>query len=111
MHILLLRHPRQISSQIAKEPVVSIPIKWNMVLVSLAMFVFATLDVVFGLLHNLDAFVYYTGAGGAVAEFSLVSNWVNVMKSADFDLQTAIGDAMLVRALSLFNLNFDAHLI
>ncbi|EIM87037.1 uncharacterized protein STEHIDRAFT_130561 [Stereum hirsutum FP-91666 SS1] len=71
-------------------------IKWNMVLISLAMFIFATLDVAFGLVHNLDAFVYYKGNGGAVAEFSIVSNWVNVMKSADFLAQTSIGDAMLI---------------
>lgn len=67
-----------------------------MVFVALAMFTLATLDVVFGLLHNLEAFVYYTGPGGPTAEFGLVSNWVNVMKSVDFVVQTAIGDAMLV---------------
>lgn len=67
-----------------------------MVLVAIAMCAFATLDVAFGLIHNLDAFIYYTGSGGPIAEFSLISNWVNVMKSADYFAQTAIGDAMLV---------------
>ena len=51
----------------------------------------------FGLRHNLDAFVFYTGPGGATAEFGDISYWVNVMKSADYVAQTAIGDAILVR--------------
>ena len=50
----------------------------------------------FGLRHNLDAFVFYTGPGGATAEFGDISYWVNVMKSADYVAQTAIGDAILV---------------
>lgn len=107
MHILLFKSNGFPSSSAHKKLVSSPPIKWNMVLVALAMFVLATLDVAFGLRHNLDAFVYYTGSGGAIAEFSLVSNWVNVMKSADFLAQTAIGDAMLVRRLFCLLLFFS----
>lgn len=59
----------------------------------------------FGLRHNLDAFVYYTGPGGATAEFGDISYWVNVMKSADYVAQTAIGDAILVLIIfALFSL-------
>lgn len=90
--LLFMRNLRQSS----KGTIGPSPIKWNMILVALAMFVFASFDVAFGLCHNIDAFVYYTGPGGATAEFSLVSNWVNVMKSADFVAQTTIGDAILV---------------
>lgn len=94
--LLFMRNLRQ-----SKGNVGAAPIKWNMILVALAMFVFASLDVAFGLRHNLDAFVYYTGSGGATAEFSLVSSWVNVMKSADFVAQTTIGDAILVCSCTL----------
>ncbi len=53
--------------------------------------------VAFGLRHNLDAFVYDQGLpGGAAQEFSDITYWVNVMKTADYIAQTAIGDAMLV---------------
>lgn len=47
-------------------------------------------------MHNINAFVYYKGPGGASAEFGIVSYWVNVMKTADYVAQTAIGDAILV---------------
>jgi len=60
------------------------------------MFTFATLDVAFGLRHNLDAFVYYTGPGGAKEEFENISYWVNVMKTADYVAQTCVGDAILI---------------
>ena len=100
-------------------------IKWGMLFVAFLMAVFATLDgnciichckvifltncdhaVAFGLRHNLDAFVFYQGPGGAAAEFGNISYWVNVMKSADYVAQTAIGDAILVgsREHHFFNL-------
>ena len=53
---------------------------WPLVAVALAMFVFATLDVAFGLRHVLDAFIFYHGSGGPDAEFEDISYWVNVMK-------------------------------
>jgi len=79
-------------------------IKYHMVLVSLLMFTFATLDVAFGLRHNLEAFIYYKGPGGAIGEFGIESNWVNVMKTADYVAQTAIGDGILVyRCYMVYN--------
>lgn len=110
MHVLLYKPNARDPSSRTKRQSAPTPIKWNMVLVALAMFVIASLDVAFGLRHNLDAFVYYTGPGGAATEFSLVSNWVGVMKSADFVAQTTIGDAMLVcSCLSLSSpLNIEA---
>ena len=56
----------------------------------------ATLEMAFGLLHNLQAFIWYTGSGGAVAEFEDISNWVNVMRTADYVAQTFIGDGIMV---------------
>jgi hypothetical protein len=55
-------------------------IHWPMLVAAILMFTFATLDVAFGLRHNLDAFVYYTGPGGAKEELENISYWVNVMK-------------------------------
>lgn len=54
--------------------------RWPLAAVAGAMALFATLDVAFGLRHNLDAFVFYSGPGGADAEFEDISYWVNVMK-------------------------------
>ena len=55
-------------------------INWPMVVVMALMAIFATLDLALGLRHNLNAFIYYTGPGGAAAEFDNISYWVNVMK-------------------------------
>lgn len=53
---------------------------WTLIIVAALMFIFATFDVAFGLRHNLDAFIFYKGPGGAIAEFEDISYWVNVMK-------------------------------
>lgn len=55
-------------------------IHWPMVVVMVLMAIFATLDLALGLRHNLEAFIFYTGPGGAAAEFDNISYWVNVMK-------------------------------
>ena len=55
-------------------------INWPLVTITTLMFIFATFDVAFGLRHNLDAFIFYKGAGGPNAEFQDISYWVNVMK-------------------------------
>ena len=65
-------------------------------IVALLFFVFATLDVALLLRHVLDAFIWYRGPGGAIAEFSDISYWVNVMKTVTYVAQTSIGDGMLV---------------
>ena len=52
--------------------------------------------VAFGLRHNLDAFIFYNGPGGATREFEDISYWVNNMKAVDLAAQIAIGDAILV---------------
>ena len=67
-----------------------------MVGATVAMFTIATLEMAFWLLHNLQAFIWYTGPGGAVAEFDDISNWVNVMRTADYVAQTFIGDGIMV---------------
>ena len=65
-------------------------------IVALLLFTFATLDVALLLRHVLDAFIWYHGPGGPNGEFSDISYWVNAMKSANYVIQTSIGDAVLV---------------
>jgi len=65
-----------------------------MLVASLLMFIFASLDVAFGLRHNIEAFVYFQG--GAIEDFERLSNWVNVMKMVDYVGQTFVGDAILL---------------
>ena len=73
-----------------------------MVLAALGMLVFGTLDVAFGLRRNLDAFVFQFAKGVHPAdEFAEISDWVNVMKFADYAVQTFIGDGILVSRVSL----------
>ncbi|KAF8345147.1 hypothetical protein F5887DRAFT_1282876 [Amanita rubescens] len=67
---------------------------WKMLVASLLMFIFASLDVAFGLRHNIEAFVYFQG--GAIEDFERLSNWVNVMKMVDYVGQTFVGDAILL---------------
>ena len=67
-----------------------------MVVAALFMLLFETMDVGFGLRHNLDAFVYSFGKQTPAAEFAHISYWVNVMKFADYSAQTFIGDGILV---------------
>ncbi|KAJ7576922.1 hypothetical protein C8J56DRAFT_971940 [Mycena floridula] len=71
-------------------------INWIMLVVACLLFCFATMDVAFGLQHNIVAFVLYTGPGGAAEQFSDISNYVSVMKSVDVFFSVIIGDAMLI---------------
>lgn len=75
----------------------SASVNYVMVSASVAMFIFGTMDVGFGLRHNLDAFVYFNGPPDE--EFAQISYWVNVMKIVCYDAQTFVGDAILVSAL------------
>ena len=65
------------------------------------MFAFATMDVAFGLRHNLDAFIFYKGAGGPDAEFEDISYWVNVMKVVGlFSCETVVLIGLFQRQLT-----------
>lgn len=64
---------------------------------TIAMFIFATLDVSLGLRHLLVAFVYYKGPGGAEEQYTNISYWVNAMAGLDYTCQSIIGDFVLVR--------------
>ncbi|THG99497.1 hypothetical protein EW026_g2856 [Hermanssonia centrifuga] len=79
---------------------------WPLIFVMALMFIFATFDVAFGLQHNLDAFIYYTGP---VPRVNSITAYANANSSADFQtvdvqIMALIGDAMLIyRCLVVFN--------
>ena len=80
------------------------------IVVAVLLGIVATLDVALLLRHVLDAFIWYTGPGGPNGEFSDISYWVNAMKSANYVIQTSIGDAVLVRRLvSDYIHSFSSH--
>ncbi|KAJ6467315.1 hypothetical protein C8R45DRAFT_1078560 [Mycena sanguinolenta] len=64
--------------------------------VYIALFVGATFDVVIGLLHNLHAFVFYTGGGGAAQVLVDISNWINIARSVAQVIQMVLGDFVLM---------------
>ena len=86
-----------------------------MLVVAVLLFIFATFDgksvgflskysgkplhngsVAFGLEHDLQAFVFYKGPGGAIEQLYQLTDWVTIMKSIDYFALTSIGDGMLV---------------
>lgn len=77
----------------------------TMVVAALLMLLFGSLDVAFGLRHNLDAFVYQFAKGVQPKdEFAKISKWVNVMKFANYSAQTFIGDGILLfRCFIIYN--------
>lgn len=54
--------------------------RWPWMIVSIALFVIGTIDVCFNFYHNLVAFIFFKGAGGANEAFDDLSNWINVMR-------------------------------
>jgi len=69
---------------------------WALASATLALAIFATLDVALGLRHCLDAFIFYQGPGGSNAEFADISYWVNVMKTVNSLMMLLIVDGFLV---------------
>jgi hypothetical protein len=51
-----------------------------MLTIALLLFVVCSFDVVLLFRHNLEAFIYYQGAGGAEEDFLQLSSWINVGK-------------------------------
>ncbi|KAJ3745163.1 hypothetical protein DFH05DRAFT_1492632 [Lentinula detonsa] len=73
----------------------------RMLIAAYLMFIFASLDVAFGLCHNINAFVTMNGNGlngpeNAEKVFGDMGNWLNVMKFVDYVVQTFVGDTILI---------------
>ncbi|KAF9463941.1 hypothetical protein BDZ94DRAFT_1137148, partial [Collybia nuda] len=71
-------------------------INWILFVTAICLCIVAVFDVALGLLHNIQAFIFYTGPGGSDEEFTNISDWVNVMKSVTVLIQTILGDGMLI---------------
>ncbi|PCH39050.1 hypothetical protein WOLCODRAFT_134699 [Wolfiporia cocos MD-104 SS10] len=71
-------------------------INWPWFIIAVTLFAVGTVDVSFNFYHNMIAFVYYTGPGGAIVPFQEISNWLNVMRSAWFFLEGIVSDAALM---------------
>ncbi|EGO28969.1 hypothetical protein SERLADRAFT_456273 [Serpula lacrymans var. lacrymans S7.9] len=68
-------------------------IRWRLLVVAILLFIIATLDIACSLRFNIVAIVYYTGPGGPAA---LEGDWLNIMKSVNYVMQTWIGGALLI---------------
>ncbi|KAJ7599495.1 hypothetical protein C8J56DRAFT_916817 [Mycena floridula] len=55
-------------------------VNWIMFVVAWLMFIFATMDVGFGLFRCFQGFVLYQGPGGPLTVFQDIANYVSVMK-------------------------------
>ncbi|KAF5376458.1 hypothetical protein D9615_008606 [Tricholomella constricta] len=66
----------------------------KMLIPALLMFVFGTMDVAFGLQHNIEAFIQFEG--DPIDEFNNTADWINVMKMVNYVAQTFIGDGILL---------------
>ncbi|KAJ7689595.1 hypothetical protein B0H17DRAFT_1295195 [Mycena rosella] len=71
-------------------------INWIVVTVAAVMFVNATLDLSINMNTLVEAFVVYTGPGGAEHVFGHPSNWQNITESYCVFSQSLLGDALLI---------------
>ncbi|KAJ8474833.1 hypothetical protein ONZ45_g15815 [Pleurotus djamor] len=71
-------------------------IQWPMLLIAIVLAAFATLDMSLTLLHNIKAFILYKGAGGAIEEFTNISDWINIMGTVDVVFPIILGDGVLI---------------
>jgi hypothetical protein len=59
-------------------------IRWHILAAGIILFVVSTLDVVTGLMHNINAFVDYHGEGGPRQELTKMKDWINVSRVSLF---------------------------
>ncbi|PPQ64865.1 hypothetical protein CVT26_002583 [Gymnopilus dilepis] len=71
-------------------------VHWVMLAVSLALLLNSTFGLALGLLQALQAFVFYVKTLGPDAVFSDISNWLDIAKTVSVQIQTMIGDSMLI---------------
>ncbi|KAJ8464015.1 hypothetical protein ONZ45_g17386 [Pleurotus djamor] len=71
-------------------------IQWPMLLIAIVLVVFATLDVTLNMLHAIKAFIFYKGVGGAIEEYTNISDWINIMGTVDVVFPIILGDGVLI---------------
>jgi len=67
-----------------------------MLIVGVLLMSLSTFDVSIGLMHCIQAFIFYTGPGGSDARFTGLTDWVNVLKSCNIVFGKLISDGILV---------------
>ncbi|TFY75787.1 hypothetical protein EWM64_g8223, partial [Hericium alpestre] len=65
-------------------------------IIALLFFIFGTLDIAFLLRQVVDAFIYYTGPGGANVRFEDISDWGNAMRTVFYCIETSLADGLLI---------------
>ncbi|KAJ6576670.1 hypothetical protein DFH09DRAFT_1149970 [Mycena vulgaris] len=71
-------------------------IRWMLVSVFCFIFVVNTFDDIIGLVHNLAAFVKYTGPGGSKEELTNIHDWINIARSFAQTANMIVGDFVLI---------------
>ncbi|KIK61737.1 hypothetical protein GYMLUDRAFT_574980 [Collybiopsis luxurians FD-317 M1] len=71
-------------------------INWAMLSVALILMALSTLDVSLGLMHSIEAFIFFTGPGGSAARFTGLTDWVNIVKTCNIVFGKLISDGVLV---------------
>jgi len=71
-------------------------IRWLLVSVFCFIFVVNTFDDIIGLVHNLAAFVKYTGPGGPKEELTNIHDWINIARSFAQTANMIVGDFVLI---------------
>ncbi|KAF9068117.1 hypothetical protein BDP27DRAFT_850886, partial [Rhodocollybia butyracea] len=74
----------------------ALTIHWLMLAMALVLLALCTFDVALLLMRAIQAFIFYTGPGGSAAEFTGLTNWVNILESCNIALGKLISDAILV---------------
>ncbi|KAJ3878312.1 hypothetical protein F5051DRAFT_232493 [Lentinula edodes] len=71
-------------------------INWPLLIVAALLAFLSTFDVALGLMHNIEAFIFYTGPGGSAARFTGLTDWVNILKTCNVVFGKLISDGVLV---------------
>ncbi|KAF8876874.1 hypothetical protein CPB84DRAFT_1795514 [Gymnopilus junonius] len=71
-------------------------VHWTMLAVSLALILNSTFGLILGLVQILQAFVFSIDSLGPAGVFADISNWLDIAKTISVQLQTMIGDSMLI---------------
>ncbi|KAJ3709749.1 hypothetical protein DFJ43DRAFT_1173308 [Lentinula guzmanii] len=67
-----------------------------MLVVALLLMALSTFDVSLGLMHSIEAFIFYTGPGGSAARFTGLTDWVNILKTCNVVFGKVISDGILI---------------
>ncbi|KIK61736.1 hypothetical protein GYMLUDRAFT_73243 [Collybiopsis luxurians FD-317 M1] len=71
-------------------------INWIVFIVAILLAILSTLDIALGLMHAIEAFIFYTGPGGSNARFTGLTDWVNILKTCNIVFGKLISDGVLI---------------